>query len=205
MDGDIDERKSFSRKEKTLLGGLKGPAIAGLIVMAPFIAISLVLKWVFGLFRGIPGYEFFHLTSYPLLNQFFKAGVITVLAGLFIVGIGKFVSTRKGLRLEEEIDRFFTRLPFIGPVYNITKKATDTVLRRTEDFQHPVKLSYQGIKFTAFQTGKCSENGKKLVFIPTSPNITSGFVVEVDESQIEETDDTLEQAFTRVLSAGFSS
>jgi uncharacterized membrane protein len=184
--------------------GLKRMVVAGLIILSPFVATYMVVKWFIGIFHGFPGDELFYVTAYPILNDLLKAGALTAASGLLIVVVGKFASTRKGSLFEKKLDVFFMRLPFIGSVYSITKTAMDTVLRKKEDFEHPVKLNYNGMKFTAFQTGRCVEEGKRLVFVPTSPNITSGFVIEVDESQIEETEETLEQAFTRVLSAGFS-
>ena len=56
---------------------------------------------------------------------------------------------------------------------------------------------------TAFKTGKRTEDGRDVLFLPTAPNITTGFVVEVDPDAYEETDERVEDALTRVLSAGF--
>ena len=56
---------------------------------------------------------------------------------------------------------------------------------------------------TAFKTGREAPDGRKLLFLPTAPNITSGFVIEVDEEDIIETDENVEEALTRILSAGF--
>ena len=56
---------------------------------------------------------------------------------------------------------------------------------------------------TAFKTGKRTEDGRAVVFLPTAPNITTGFVMEVDPADIEETDEKVEDALTRILSAGF--
>jgi uncharacterized membrane protein len=40
--------------------------------------------------------------------------------------------------------------------------------------------------------------------MPTAPNITTGFIIEVETSDITETDETVEEALTRTLSAGFA-
>ncbi len=202
---ELRDRKGFAAAEPGLMSGLKKPVVAGTIVLTPFVANFFVLKWFFSFFQSLPGSSLFNLTAFPILNSILKGSAFTVLAGIAVLSVGKIISTRKGVALEEKIDVFFTGLPVVGAVYTITKTATDTVLRKTEDFQHPVKLKIQGLKVTGFQTGKCSQDGKKMVFVPTSPNITSGFVVEVDEDRIEETGESLEDAFTRVLSAGFSS
>ena len=202
---ELRDRKGFATAEPGFLGGLKKPVVAGTVVLTPFVANFFVLKWFFSFFRSLPGNSLFNLTAFPVLNSILKGAAFTVLAGITVLGIGKLISTRKGVAVEEKVDVFFTGLPVVGAVYSITKTATDTVLRKTEDFQHPVKLNFHGLKVSGFQTGKCPQKGKKMVFVPTSPNITSGFVVEVDEEKIEETGESLEDAFTRVLSAGFSS
>ena len=46
--------------------------------------------------------------------------------------------------------------------------------------------------------------GKIVLFPPTAPNITTGYVMEVDPERIEETGERVEEALTRVLSAGFA-
>jgi len=66
-----------------------------------------------------------------------------------------------------------------------------------------VLLVWSGMRMTAFKTGKTTEDGRELLFLPTAPNITTGFVVEVEPSEFEETDESVEDALTRVLSAGF--
>lgn len=189
---------------QTVSTDFKSSAITGIVILTPFLAIFLAIKWFFGIFSGIPGDELFYITPYLIINQILKIGAVTILAGGLILGVGRISSTARGGRFERLVDLFFAKLPLIGALYRITKTATDTALRRTEEFKHPVKLSHQGLSFTAFQTGKGSKDGKKRVFVPTSPNITSGFVIEVEEDRLEETGETLEQAFTRVLSAGFS-
>jgi uncharacterized membrane protein len=56
---------------------------------------------------------------------------------------------------------------------------------------------------TAFKTGQKTDDGRDLLFLPTAPNITTGFVIEVEPEDYTETDESLEDALTRVLSAGF--
>jgi uncharacterized membrane protein len=57
---------------------------------------------------------------------------------------------------------------------------------------------------TAFKTGKRTQDGREVLFMPTAPNITTGFVIEVDPDQFTETDERVEEALTRILSAGFA-
>jgi uncharacterized membrane protein len=60
------------------------------------------------------------------------------------------------------------------------------------------------MRMTAFKTGKRTADGREVLFMPTAPNITTGFVLEVEPERIEPTDERVEEALTRVLSAGFA-
>ena len=74
----------------------------------------------------------------------------------------------------------------------------------TGELQKPVKLElWQGARMTAFKTGKSTPDGRDVLFMPTAPNITTGFVIEVDPDDYTETDEKVEEALTRILSAGF--
>ncbi len=89
-------------------------------------------------------------------------------------------------------------------VYNASKMAAETAFGEQESLQKPVKLEvWEGLRMTAFKTGKVTEDGREVLFLPTSPNITTGFVIEVKSDRIQEIDEDVEDALTRVLSAGF--
>ena len=83
--------------------------------------------------------------------------------------------------------------------------AVETVLSSsTEEFQKPVKIEpWEGMRMTAFKTGKTTDDGREVVFMPTAPNITTGFVIELEPEDIVDEDESVESALTRVLSAGF--
>jgi uncharacterized membrane protein len=83
--------------------------------------------------------------------------------------------------------------------------AVETVLSDgAGEFQQPVKVEpWPNMRLTAFKTGKTTDDGREVVFMPTAPNITTGFVMELDPADIQEVDESVEDALTRVLSAGF--
>jgi uncharacterized membrane protein len=97
------------------------------------------------------------------------------------------------------------RVPLVRVLYNASKLAVETALTGTDEFQTPVRVELvPGIRMTAFKTGKRTDDGRPVLFMPTAPNITTGFVIEVDESRVEQTDEKVEEALTRILSAGFA-
>jgi len=59
------------------------------------------------------------------------------------------------------------------------------------------------MRMTAFKTGKTTDDGRIVLFLPTAPNITTGFVIEIEPEDVTEVDERVEEALMRILSAGF--
>jgi CTP-dependent riboflavin kinase len=199
-------RKNRSELIKGALSNLespKEPAIAGTVVVAPILATFFVVLWLFEKLDQIPGNTYFDITQYFYVNQLVKLMVLLTLGTIIVTGIGRFVRTRTGFKIEKALDAVIDRIPLLGSVYNITKITVDTVLSGPEGLREPTKMDFEGLRVTAFRTGNQTDDGREVLFLPTSPNITTGFVIEVDPERLEESDETAEEALTRVLSAGF--
>ncbi|EMA06004.1 DUF502 domain-containing protein [Haloferax denitrificans] len=181
---------------------------SGLVVLVPLI----VIIYIFSIFyNGItqlpfvstvllePGQE---PTTESQVLGFFIAIIIFL---LLVLSVGYLMRTTVGRVLESGIDAAMNKVPLVRIVYNASKLAVETALTGTEDLQKPVRLeTWPGIRMTAFKTGKTTKDGREIIFMPTAPNITTGFVMEVDPEDIEETGEKVEEALTRVLSAGFA-
>ncbi|EFW93590.1 hypothetical protein ZOD2009_00565 [Haladaptatus paucihalophilus DX253] len=187
----------------------KRDAGSGLIVLAPLLVTAYIIAWLFLKIAGLPFLE--DLPKYVLFG-----GLITIPAALIRVGIvlavftalvfsiGYLMRTTLGSVVENAIDGSMNRLPGLRIVYNASKMAAETALSDTNQLQKPVKIeTWNGLRMTAFKTGKQAEDGRELLFLPTAPNITTGFVIEVESDDITETDESVEDALTRILSAGF--
>lgn len=108
-----------------------------------------------------------------------------------------------GVFIKDEIDRVLGGIPLIRVVYKATKTGIEAIAGGKKGLKKPVKLGFGGLRLTAFKTGGKTKEGRDIVFLPTAPNITSGFVIEANPDAIEESDETVEEALTRILSAGF--
>ena len=62
---------------------------------------------------------------------------------------------------------------------------------------------WNGMRLTAFTTGKRTADGRLLIFLPTAPNVTSGLLLEIEPEKVIETEEHVEDALSRILSAGF--
>jgi uncharacterized membrane protein len=172
---------------------------SGLIVLAPILVTAYVIYWLFGLVSGIS------LVATNIEDPVVAVSLTLLVFVLLVFSVGYLMRTAAGGIVEGVIDDVMNRLPILRIVYNASKMAVETVLSGgTGEFQKPVKVEpWPGMRMTAFKTGKSTDDGRELVFMPTAPNITTGFVMEVAPEDIEETDETVEEALTRVLSAGF--
>jgi uncharacterized membrane protein len=184
-------------------GKNKEPAMAGIIVLAPILVTLFIVDWILDRVNAIPYIDLLNLTNYYLVNQFVKLAFIISFGAFLVTVIGRFVRTEKGFRIEKTVDNAVDRIPFIGAVYSISKVTADTVFNGAEEFSDPVKLEVNGMRVTGYRTGNKSREDREIVFVPTSPNITTGFVVEVKPEDIIETEETPREALTRTLSAGF--
>ncbi|QCW03275.1 DUF502 domain-containing protein [Natrinema pallidum] len=190
---------------------------SGLIVLVPILITLYAVYWLYGLVAGItPGLileqtalkEFGLLENAPQTRkqvaQFLRVVVALTVFIILTFSVGYLMRTTVGGLMERLVDNVANRLPVVRVVYNASKMAAETAFGEQESLQEPVKLeTWDGLRMTAFKTGKVADDGRVVLFLPTSPNITTGYVIEVEPDRITELDEDVEDALTRVLSAGF--
>jgi uncharacterized membrane protein len=170
---------------------------SGLITIIPIVVIVLVANSVYRM-----------LVELPLIRQLpepvgFFVAVTVLFFGIYAVGY--FMRTAVGRVIESILDRWVDRLPGLRVLYKASKLAVETAVTGTDDLQRPVKVTlWGGMRMTAFKTGKTTADGRDVLFLPTAPNITSGYVIEVEPAEYESTGESVEDALTRILSAGFA-
>lgn len=186
----------------------KRDAASGLVVLLPILVTLWVVGWLYN-----------SIANVPLLQQVIRpalfngnvavAELVRVLLTLLIfaalvLSIGYLMRTALGRFLERFLDDLINRVPVLRVVYNASKMAVETALAGGPGLQSPVKIEpWEGFRLTAFKTGKRAEDGREIIFMPTSPNITTGYVMEVEAEDLIETDERVEEALTRIISAGF--
>ena len=168
---------------------------SGLIILSPFLVTLFVVAWLYNRIASIP----ISVEPPPL-----RVALTLVVFVLVVFAIGYLMRTAFGAVVESGLDNLMNRLPGLRVVYNASKMAVETAVSSTDQLQAPVKVEpWPGYRMTAFLTGKRTGDGRELLFLPTAPNITTGFVMEVEPGEYQEVDETVEEALTRVLSAGF--
>jgi len=168
---------------------------SGLIILTPLLVTVIVLVWLYNRLARVP---------IPVDSEPIRVFVTIVIFILLVFSVGYLMRTAVGAILEAAIDDAMNRLPGLRIIYNASKMAAETALTGTSDLQAPVRLEvWDGLRMTAYKTGKTTEDGRDILFLPTAPNITTGFVIEVDPERYTRINETVEDSLTRILSAGF--
>jgi uncharacterized membrane protein len=111
------------------------------------------------------------------------------------------------------VDRSFQRVPLFGGTYGLIKQVFESVFAQGADsFNRAVLVEYPrpGIFAIAFVTAShvpvLSSDGKELVsvFVPTTPNPTSGFYLLVEKKLVRDLDMPVQQAFKLVITMGIA-
>jgi len=201
-------------KKRTMLGALRTYFFTGLVVTAPiFITFYLVLWFVEFLdnyFRPwVP--EIYCPTTYLPFNI---PGVGVVLALALLTLIGGLTANFLGRALLAFADRFIRQIPMAGTVYTALRQIFQTAVREDgQSFSQVALIEYprKGLNAIAFVTKAADRRINKAtgqvmvgVFLPTTPNPTSGFLLFVPEDELTILDMTVEEGAKLVISAGLA-
>jgi uncharacterized membrane protein len=193
-------------------GSWKRDFASGLIIFLPILVTLWVIAYLYGILASAPFTTVIKASTLAELGLPSKlwfvtfVRVLTTLAVfvLLVFSIGYLMRTAMGDYVEAQLDDLMNQVPGLRVVYNASKMAVETAVSGTDELQAPVKVEpANGMRLTGFKTGKQTDDGRHLIFLPTAPNITSGLVLELEEENFEEADEKVEDALTRVLSAGF--
>lgn len=189
----------------------KRDAASGLVVIVPLLVIAVVVNWLYARLSGLPVVSTLWVEEKPPswipvdALPIVRVTIALVVFILLVFAVGYLMRTTAGRLLESYLDEFFNRVPILRVLYNASKLAVETAVTGTDELQAPVRVEmWNEARVTAFKTGKVTDDGRLVLFMPTAPNITTGFVVEVAPENVIETDETVEEALTRILSAGFA-
>ncbi|WP_248516781.1 DUF502 domain-containing protein [Salinarchaeum laminariae] len=187
---------------------IKRDAASGLIVLTPLFATAYTLWWIFQFVAGVPlmGAIARRITVLQVLDPAIARVLLTI--GLLfgaLVFASWLMRTKLGPFLDARVEASFNHLPGFRVIYNASKIAMETVVDEDVDLTSPAKVElWNEARMTAFPTGRDTEDGRTTVFVPASPVIFVGWVIELDESRIIPADESVEDALIRVISAGFA-
>lgn len=206
---------------KKIRHNIKQKLLAGVLLFLPFGVALLVMRWLFGWLKsilqpiikgfltGIDKIAFFNVVPDTYINIAAVIASILILVFLFyIIGsLGQFFIGRRLIAMGEAI---LLQIPLISTIYSATKQVIQSFSHDSAAFKSVVIVEFPRPGFLAlgFFTGHIEDSkGKRYckVFIPTTPNPTTGFFEIIPVEEIRETTITIEEAFKIIISAGMVS
>ncbi|MGD8591737.1 MAG: DUF502 domain-containing protein [Gammaproteobacteria bacterium] len=143
-----------------------------------------------------------------LLAPWFQSALAIVTTVLFIYLLGLVASRVVGKRAISAFDSLINRIPFVTTVYKSTKILISAIQKKPEKVQRVVLIPFPTpeMKTVGFVTRVLhdKDTGMELaaVYVPTTPNPTSGYLEIVPLSQVISTDWSIDEAMTFVISGG---
>ncbi len=210
----VANRNSRFKKHprRTFLGRIRGYFFAGILVTAP-LGITLWLTW------GI--ITFFDSKVVPLIPAHYNPetylpvqlpGLGLVLTFVVLVLVGWTAAGLLGRWLVRMSERVLAQMPVVRNIYSAVKQIMETVLaQKSNAFRHVVLLEYprRGIWTMGFVTGTTGGEVQNVVdaelvnvFIPTTPNPTSGFLLFVPKKDLYYLNMSSEEGFKMLVSTG---
>ena len=191
---------------------LRHNILAGIIAAGPIFITWLVFSFVIGVLAKV-GLPFVHLLAAAFPDSIFASkSVQYVLAVLLTVGIfyvvGRFSTRVVGRQLFELFETTLERLPVINKIYTSVRQAVDTLTNKKNSGQRVVLIDFPlaGQKSIGFLTNIMTDTttGAPIaaVLVPQAINPSSSYLQLLPLDAVTETDLTMEQAMSMLLTAG---
>ena len=199
-------------RKRTLFGRLRGYLLAGVLVTAP-LGVTVLLAWWIITFIDeritplIPAQ--YNPESYL---PFSLPGLGLVVLVIFLTLIGALTAGFLGRWVIHTGERVLNRMPVIRSIYSAVKQIFETVLaQQSNAFREAVLVEYprRGIWAIGLITGTTKGEVQNLteettvnIFLPTTPNPTSGFLLFIPREDVIPLDMSVEEAVKMVISGG---
>lgn len=189
-----------------MLSFLRRHFLTGLLAITPLAITSwilwriyhLVSQWIQPWVKKVPG-----------LGEAYPEFVLTLMGftvfALAIIIVGMFTRNLIGMAFFRLVERFFARIPVVKSVFSATKQLSEVFLQdRRTAFQKVVLFEYprQGLFSIGFVTRDELAEPLVNVFLPTTPNPTSGYLLLVPRQDVRMLDVPVEEAIKLIVSGG---
>jgi len=194
--------------------------LTGLLVWLPLAVTLWVITTVMGTLDGVFMWllnavqAIMPASIVPALDQLRNIpglSVIIVVLALLLTGMA--VTNIAGQWMLSQYNRLFSNIPIVKSIYNSVKQVSDTLFSSSgQAFRQAVLVQYprEGAYTIAFVTGKPSgevasylpSTDMLTVYVPTTPNPTSGFMLMVPRADVIELKMSVDEALKYIISMG---
>ncbi|MGH1455599.1 MAG: DUF502 domain-containing protein [Alphaproteobacteria bacterium] len=191
---------------------LRGYFLAGIVVTAP-ISLTIYLTYIFLTFVDSKVVLLLPEDWYEALyGRTFFPGIGLIIAVTAFIVIGWFATNFLGRLVIRVSEYFVDRMPVIRTLYGAIKQIFETIMAtQSTAFREVVMMEYprKGVWSIGFVTGVTQGEVQEMtkqetvnVFVPTTPNPTSGYLLFVPKKELKYLDMSVEEGVKLVVSAG---
>ena len=202
-------RMAKNKKKKWLTLILRNYFITGVVVLIPIGFTLYLTRLIIGISSKIIPQNINPNNYLPYAIP----GMEIIIAVVFITIVGGLSLSFLGKRILKLIDDLFKRIPFLRTIYSAILQMTESFSNKDNDKKSVVLVEYprKGVWAVGFATKEnkgemASKTNKRLinVFVPTTPNPTSGFLLMFPIEDVIYLDMSFEEASKFIVSAGTS-
>ena len=190
--------------------------LTGLAVVLPALVSIAVCVWLFGTISNFTDRLLFFIPEKylhanggrgPIL--WFWSPIAFVVAVILVTVVGQITRFYFGKKMIEWSDRFLLRIPLLNKIYGTVKQVNDAFSNNKSSFKQVVLVPFPtadtfAIGFLTSEQSFSSPTGAPLVtvFIPTTPNPTSGFLVLMPTTKVTKLDIPVADGIKFIISIG---
>lgn len=195
---------------------LRRTFLTGLLILIPLFVTYVLIAFLFDLLAGTSAPVIYALFRLLGLNRYAWTdplvpfiNLVLSLAVIFLLGL--FGTNILGRRILQAVDTLILRLPLVNRIYGAVKQVVETFQGPQRGFQRVVLVQFPGKGFWSMgfvaterhDTMNLTTSHKLLsIFIPMTPNVTSGYLIMVSPADVIDVDYSVEEAFKFIVSLG---
>ncbi|MGZ4973769.1 MAG: DUF502 domain-containing protein [Limisphaerales bacterium] len=204
----------MAKKENDILAQFRANFFTGLAIVMPAVISIAVVVWLFRNVANLTDYVLFFVPhritheNHGLGEMYWYWSLCAfILAILLISLIGRFGRNYFARKAIQWTDNALLRIPLLNKIYGTIKQVNESFSSNKSSFKQVVLVAFphQESRSVGFVTGeqKGLDNQKWIsVFIPTTPNPTSGFLIMVRETEITKLDISVAEGIKFIISLG---
>jgi uncharacterized membrane protein len=210
-------------EKKSFFGHWRSSFLTGLAVTFPALLTLAAVKWLVGTISSMTDLLLFFLPrsltheSLVSINDgkgpmyWYWSLEALVLAMALICMVGVLARNYIGKKIIDWTDRVLMRVPFLNKIYSAIKQVNDAFAGNKHSFKTVVLVEFprEGIHSIGFITSEQRDEVQQkirekvvCVFVPTTPNPTSGFLILVPEEKVTKLDMSVADAIKYIVSLG---